>query len=259
MTRRINLTAVLLLFCSLPLSAWGQQYYLYEPRPLAAEEKGGGKNGILTTELSIQKGDTLYDISRKFSGRGMYYPQILLFNKIKNPNMIYSGSTLRIPITRDQMVEKSASAKKRAAKLEKIEKAAEPVAAEPASSNPRVAGKRGAAPVSELSPHDLKALDELQQNRRVSIKKSAKRTHAIDSSKKLPVAGSTVTEAKSSGQDATATARKQFESAIKAYKQNDFKGAIDMFDRYLANNSNSPLAADASLYKAECYLKLSTQ
>ena len=58
--------------------------------------------------------------------------------------------------------------------------------------------------------------------------------------------------------DAVAS-QKLFERAVNAYKLDDFGTALDLFERYLANNANSPLAADASLYKADCYLKLSSQ
>jgi TolA-binding protein len=53
--------------------------------------------------------------------------------------------------------------------------------------------------------------------------------------------------------------QKLFEAATKAYRKDDCRTALELFDRYLADNSNSPLAADANLYKAECYLKLSAQ
>ena len=58
--------------------------------------------------------------------------------------------------------------------------------------------------------------------------------------------------------DAT-TGPKLFEAGIKAYRKDDCRAALELFDRYLAENSGSPLAADANLYKAECYLKLSAQ
>ncbi len=54
-------------------------------------------------------------------------------------------------------------------------------------------------------------------------------------------------------------AQKLFETAVKAYRQDDCRTALELLDRYLADNSGSPLAADATLYKAECYLKLSAQ
>ncbi len=54
-------------------------------------------------------------------------------------------------------------------------------------------------------------------------------------------------------------AQKLFETAVKAYRQDDCRTALELLDRYLADNSGSPLAADATLYKAECYLKLSVQ
>jgi TolA-binding protein len=59
--------------------------------------------------------------------------------------------------------------------------------------------------------------------------------------------------------DSAITGQKLFEAAVKSYRQDDCRTALEQFDRYLADNSGSPLAADANLYKAECYLKLSAQ
>jgi outer membrane protein assembly factor BamD (BamD/ComL family) len=56
-----------------------------------------------------------------------------------------------------------------------------------------------------------------------------------------------------------ASGQKLFESAVKAYRQDDCHAALELLDRYLADHSGSPLAADATLYKADCYLKLSAQ
>ena len=56
-----------------------------------------------------------------------------------------------------------------------------------------------------------------------------------------------------------ASGHKLFEAAVKAYRQDDCRTALELLDRYLTDNSGSPLAADAQLYKAECYLKLSAQ
>jgi TolA-binding protein len=53
--------------------------------------------------------------------------------------------------------------------------------------------------------------------------------------------------------------RKLFKAAVKAYQQEDCRTALDLLDRYLADNSASSRAADANLYKAECYMKLSAQ
>lgn len=78
--------------------SWGQDY-LYQPRPLSQDERPAADDGLLVREVQVKKGDTLSRISKRFSGRGAYYPQILLFNRIKNPNLIYPGDLLRVPVS----------------------------------------------------------------------------------------------------------------------------------------------------------------
>jgi TolA-binding protein len=59
---------------------------------------------------------------------------------------------------------------------------------------------------------------------------------------------------------AAATAgQRLFEEAVTSYRQNDCHTALELLDRFLAGNPDSLLAADANLYKADCYLKLSAQ
>ena len=50
-----------------------------------------------------------------------------------------------------------------------------------------------------------------------------------------------------------------YDRAFAAYRRGDCKTALELFDRYLAEQPASSQAADASLYKADCYLKLSGQ
>jgi flagellar basal body-associated protein FliL len=45
----------------------------------------------------IRWGDTLWDISEAFYRNPWLYPRIAQFNKIRNPNLIISGTTIRIP------------------------------------------------------------------------------------------------------------------------------------------------------------------
>ena len=47
-----------------------------------------------STEYTIQKGDTLWDIAEK---AGMSVEELARYNKLKNPNMIRAGSKLYIP------------------------------------------------------------------------------------------------------------------------------------------------------------------
>lgn len=48
----------------------------------------------------VVKGDTLWGIAKKFYGNGSQYPKIFNANrdKIKNPNLIYPGQVLTIPV-----------------------------------------------------------------------------------------------------------------------------------------------------------------
>ena len=237
MTRCASHIAVIVLLWSLALPAWGQQYFLYEPKPVTAEEKNQAKDGVLVTEVPVKKGDTLYDISRKFSGHGMYYPQILLFNKIKNPKLIYPGNTLKVPVTLSAARTESAPVKESAGKTKK--------------------SAPGIAPVTEIPLSDLKSSDQRETRKSLKIKKGATKSGVRDKNKKHATVRKSGTGSSPAG-DSVAS-QKLFERAVNAYKLDDFGTALDLFERYLANNANSPLAADASLYKADCYLKLSSQ
>ena len=203
MTFCIRCTAVILFVTSLAAPAWSQQYLLYSPQPVESEQVTPSQEGVLVQEIQIKKGDTLYGLSRKFNGKGTYYPQILLFNTIKNPNLIYAGNTLRIPLSQH----------KKPALATEVQKPATlevPVATPPAKLQPAA---------------------------------------RIRTSSAVPVPV----------EDSPISGQKLFNAAMLSYRTGDCRTAIDQFDHYLADYSASPLAADANLYKAECYLKLSAQ
>ncbi|MEI6306022.1 MAG: hypothetical protein WCP33_04290, partial [Deltaproteobacteria bacterium] len=50
-----------------------------------------------------------------------------------------------------------------------------------------------------------------------------------------------------------------FEQAIKAYRQEDCIKALDLFGNFLITYPDLPQASDATLYKAECLMKMSKQ
>jgi LysM repeat protein len=49
------------------------------------------------SRATIRKGDSLWRISKRVFGRGAYYPQLLAFNAIENPDRIYEGESLLLP------------------------------------------------------------------------------------------------------------------------------------------------------------------
>ena len=216
--------AIVLLAGTTP--GWSQQQYLYVPKPVAAEEKVRKNDGILVQEVPVKKGDSLYRISRKFSGHGSYYPQILLFNEIKDPNKIYPGNRLKIPVSRS---------------------AATAHAAHPHVQS-QVPKAPSAGPVQDSSAGDLKKGVAVAEKKRALKHKAAAPAITPAKSVKSPTAAV-----------ATSSEQRLFERAIKAYRQDDYRTALELFDRFLADHPSSALAADASLYKAECYLKQSNQ
>lgn len=258
-------TIVAFIICiALPASA--QQYLLYTPQPAPSGLDTTPQDGILVQEIEIRKGDTLHGLSRKFSGHGMYFPQILLFNSIKNPNLIYVGDSLKIPVGQKRMPDSEyieATSARSAAKPVKtvgkkasLKNGARSVVKKPAVSAPI------STPTAELSLNDLK-MTETKTN-----KTSGNNKKTVDGKKKNP---SVVSPArtnpatklpaahKNSAGPAAASGQLLFERAMKAYKQGDCRTTLELLDRFLADNSGSPLAADANLYKADCYLKLSAQ
>lgn len=280
MTRRARETVVAMLLLTLASPAWSQQYLIYTPRIVAPDEKEQPKDGVLVREVPVKKGDTLYGLSRKFSGHGSYYSQILLFNDIKNPNLIYAGKTLKVPVSKDQPGEAGASAPAKAATTEQSGDGGAK-AAETNSQKATTQRKDAAKPLTELSLSDLKQLEHGKHKKKSARKKasahaskrkaSSARARAVAKQPDVIVAGKRSGEEEQQSSQAvdktesqpvvakSDTDQKLFEKAVRAYKQDDCRSALDLFDRFLAENPSSPMAADASLYKADCYLKLSSQ
>ena len=262
---------IVMLIISLALPAWGQQYLIYTPQPVASGQKESTKDGILVKEIEIQKGDTLREISRKFSGIGAYFPQILLFNSIKNPNKIFAGETIRVPVSRINEVGSEQPGTKPAAasspaKESKDHKPSVKADSHPADRKPATAS---AAPASntEISLSDLKPASEKKQERKHRKKKSASHAKKILSDDTSDISLSSTPQKISTGKHvasaSTATTsgsgQKLFEAAAKAYRKDDCRSALELLDRFLADHPSSPLSADANLYKADCYLRLSAQ
>jgi LysM repeat protein len=253
------LNMIALVFCMVHPSL-AQEYLLYVPQQLNSNQKVTPQDGILVQNIVVQKGDTLYAISRKFNGYGMYFPQILLFNSIKNPNKIYPGNTIKVPLKQNVV---NISERDETTKISKVNKITDNAMTEIA-----LPARKSAAvlpnlpPTTELSLSELKTVGPSRSNTNNHKNKSA--AHARKHpSPRLPAAASNLSlsdQRKSASSEAAAIAGQQlFEAGVKAYRKGDCLTALGLLDRYLADNSNSSLAADASLYRAECYLKLSTQ
>lgn len=120
--KRAFLTALMLLsVCAVPLpathsmAAESADYFLYLPESVDPEVGRSHDDGVLVRKIVIRRGDTLSRLSRQYSGKGRYYPQILLFNQIADPDLIYAGRELLVPVSRpgaEAKAEKSAPVRK---------------------------------------------------------------------------------------------------------------------------------------------------
>lgn len=270
MTRNACSSMVALMLISLAAPVLGQQYYLYSPKAIGAEAKVQPQDGVLVQEIPIQKGDTLSGISRKFSGKGHYYPQILLFNDIKNPNLIYTGDNLKVPVGKQEPQQRETGAVQRRKGKHRSGKSRGKLQAAAAAQKTAVTPKPSGQTRTELLPSDLRPLDSGRKTKRTAREQRTQTVPAAKPALKaqpltetVPSHNAAIKVPRQEQQyipvDGAKADSKLFEQAVKAYRQDDCRTAIELFDRFLAENASSPLAADASLFKADCYLKQSNQ
>jgi len=222
MTKSARSTLCLLLFSLLPLVAESSEYMLFSPRPIEGEllmpERG---KGVLVKRITIQRGDTLSQISRDFSGKGSYFPQILLFNDITNPDRIFAGKELMVPVSKQTALSESS------------------------------------APRGQVSPPVKKSA----VSKTARAKQSAPKTTAPAVKHQRP--GADKPAAKKQVPDSTQLRyqdeQDSYSKALNAYRREEHEQALALFSRFLERYPSSPLAPDASLYKAECLLKLAGQ
>jgi nucleoid-associated protein YgaU len=64
------------------------------PKPVAAEGPLVAFSG--SSVYVVKKGDTLWAISKRFTGNPFNYPQVAKENNIKNPDLIFPGQEIRL-------------------------------------------------------------------------------------------------------------------------------------------------------------------
>lgn len=179
-----------------PGSSRCEEFLLYAPKPATGDQVPTSPDeGVLVRKITVKRGDTLGNLSRKHIGVRSWFPQVLLFNNIKNPDLIYTGDKILIPVppARAASVKKSTKAKRR-----------------------HSAAKR----------HSLLRKPAAQQF-------------------------------KSETRPATTAEQESYQRAKRAYLTGDYQKAADLFAGFLRRFPDSSLAADASLYRADCFMRLS--
>ena len=179
-------------------SSFAGEFLLYAPKPAAGDQVPSSPDqGVLVRRVTVKRGDTLKRLSREHIGVASYFPQVLLFNTIKNPDLIYPGEKLLFPVS---------------------------------------------------SRHQLS-----------SKKSKAKRHHHVAGRHSLRRKTARVEQAKSSVRAATLDEQESYQRAKNSYLGGDYQKALGLFDAFLRRFPKSEFAADAFLYRADCYLHLSRQ
>ena len=195
-----------------PAASNGEEFLLYTPKPATGDQvPSSPAKGVLVRKVTVQPGDTLSYLSRKHIGVASWFPQLLLFNTIKNPDRIYPGEKLLVPVRpgHGQAVKKSAHAGK---------------------------GKRRHAARKASASRNLAAV---QHNAGVRYKAEVPNKAEVQ-----PVG--------SAEQDS-------FLRAKQAYLAGDYRKAQDLFAGFLQKFPRSRLIPDASLYQADCFMRLSAE
>jgi len=183
------------LFFLFQSSALAGDFLLYLPNQVETSAPPLPGEGVLVRKIIIQQGDTLTALSRQFSGKGGYYPQILLFNKIRNPNLIYAGQELLVPLSGRR------SRKKKTTPVATMRTAS---GFRPGIASPQI-NVPGKTAVTAASPVELEL----------------------------------------------------FERSVALFTQGKFHEALAGFDSFLKLYPHSPLVPNASLYRGDCFLRLS--
>jgi LysM repeat protein len=186
------LCLLLFLTCS---PATAGEYLLYQPNPAESKVPPLPGEGVLVKKIIIKRGNTLSALSRHYSGKGSYFPQILLFNKIRNPDLIYAGQELLVPLSASHSLQKPL------------------------------------LPTAELSDKPA-SRTSTRHKQRASSKKSG-RNHVSSPERQL------------------------YDQATALFAQGKYREALEGFDNFLKQYPHSSLVPDASLYRGDCYLRLS--
>lgn len=137
MPRRHLLTFCLLFLVAGATASAAGELLLYTPRPVTVERAPSPDEGVLVKTVTVKRGDTLAKLSKKHIGVAGWFPQMLVFNTIKNPDLIHPGDKLLVPVRAG----KAASQKETAAvRKQKISRRSAPRVKPAAAVSPRERG-----------------------------------------------------------------------------------------------------------------------
>jgi TolA-binding protein len=221
------------------------------------------KNGVPYREVTVKKGDTLIGIARKFSKDGAFYVEVMRFNDLDNPDQLVDGDVIKVPLVREKKA-KQAKPVVAAPKTPVAKTVAQPAVFVRSTSARRMTPLLLKPPVTLVTPAIAQAVSEIKQafanhtasaRKKLSLPDTAVVKEAPAETAPKPVA--TVAEKKPIFDNHSTSGPQLFERAVKAYRGGDCPTALNLFNRFLADYSSTLLAADAHLFIADCYLRLS--
>jgi len=222
-----------------PVLSFGEDLLLYTPKPAEGDRAPASPDqGILVRSITVKRGDTLADLSHKYIGRSSWYPQVLLFNDIKNPDLIITGDKLLVPVPSGQ----SAASESKVAPEVKHAKAKKRHGAHRAKKHHEAAAKPDTVKPATAAPESAKPEIAKPEGARRRISKAGasrtKRTHV---------------------RSASTAEQESFLQAKLAYISGDYQKSLTLFSGFLRKFPKSTSSADAALYRADCLMHLSAQ
>jgi hypothetical protein len=251
-----------------PVHSYGEEFLLYTPKPAEKDQLPASPDeGILVRSVTVKHGDTLSKLSHKYIGRASWYPQVLLFNSIENPDLIYTGDKLLVPVPSEQAAatEKKGAPEKKHPKVEKRgarhraavrhKAAAQPEAAQPEGVKPETAkpgtvksqtAKRKAAKPVALPRETVKP----EAAKPVTVKPEAVKQKPLKPEFSRVVRPVIVRPVATDEQGS-------YQQAKLAYLKGDYQTAFELFTQFRSKYPGSTFSADVALYQADCLLHLS--
>ena len=232
-----------------PVLSNGEDFLLYTPKPTEGDQAPASPDqGILVRSVTIKPGDTLAHLSRKYIGRGSWFPQVLLFNSIKNPDLIYTGDKLLVPVPSGQAAASThkGAAEKKHARGQKRHRGRRGVSRHRGVSKPEpgVSGLETGIPVTA---------------RPEAVRPGAARTETVKPGAAKTGAAKTATQKPERFQLKPVTSDElgSYRQAKQAYLSGDYQKSLELFTEFLHKYPRSASSPDAALYRADSLLRLS--
>lgn len=252
----------------LPEPGRAEEYLLYQPKPATgAEVPASPEDGVLVKSVTIKRGDTLTRIARRHIGKGWLFPQVLLFNEIPNPNLIYAGQKVMVPVASGAAPEAAPTGKRHPGKKRRPVAAGKAVqAAKPAQQPaPAAAPARHPEPAEPAAKSATKAHAAKPAQTKGAPRPAQAHTalpSAVAPKPAEPQAPASRKEQRRKPAEPVEAAHAGaeqvlYQGAKQAYLEGKYREAADAFSSFLRKYPNSPLAADVALYRADCLLHLS--